>query len=97
MRLRNITNTIQSRQSKRQELQHIEKMIEGKSILPDFGFNQTMIEWPEQYKGWDLLIDFIQESHKYERIRNFISVRQKMKLEQQKIAQMQQKQSKALQ
>ena len=71
-------------------------MIEGKSILPDFGFNQTMIEWPEQYKGWELLIDFIQESHKYERIRNHITNRHKYKLEQAKLAQMQQKQSKAL-
>ena len=57
---------------KRLELDHIDEQIESLSIIPDFGFKIMPMTADEEFKGWELMLELIKNSHKYERIENYI-------------------------
>jgi hypothetical protein len=66
-------NKIQSSLVKRLELEHIEDIIEGLSIVPDFGF--PLLIYEQEFRGWELLRDHIQNGSKFERVNNFIEAK----------------------
>ena len=66
----------------RLELEHIEDMIDGMAIQPDFGYNNTVFQKDMgQRSAWFLLWDFVNNEGKYERVDNFIEARQMEKQE----------------
>lgn len=59
---------IKSTYSKRLELEHIEKSIAEMHIIPDFGYENNVMD-KEDCRGWDLFRDFvISADQKYERL-----------------------------
>ena len=58
---------IKSTFSKRLELEHIEEAINGMAIIPDFGFENNVMD-KEDCRGWDLFRDFVTADYKYERL-----------------------------
>lgn len=64
-------------------MEHIEEAIAGMAIIPDFGFENNVMD-KEDCRGWDLFRDFITADYKYERLENYIEARRtvqdKMKL-----------------
>ena len=70
---------IESTLAKRLELEHIEDTMEALSVLPDFGFEPLFMDGGDEgsvFKGWDLLRDFMQSGGKYERLHNYVEMRQ---------------------
>jgi hypothetical protein len=61
---------IQSSFIKRLELEHLENVVESLNIVPDFGF--PVLLYDEEFKGWELFRDHIQNSDKFERVNNYI-------------------------
>jgi hypothetical protein len=65
---------IKSTFTKRLELEHIEEAIAGMSIIPDFGFENNVMD-KEDCRGWNLFRDFVTAEYKYERLENYIEAR----------------------
>lgn len=70
-----VKNKIKSEYINRIDLQHIEEIIANNhfhSILPDFGFDNHNME-DKQGEGWKLMLDFVTNHYKYERLENYVS------------------------
>mmetsp|Transcript_34468 Transcript_34468/g.52748 ORF Transcript_34468/g.52748 Transcript_34468/m.52748 type:complete len:152 (-) Transcript_34468:105-560(-) len=65
-------SNITTKFSKRLELDHIEEMIQGMAVIPDFGFDHQQIQRDQSISGWELLRDFFLSDNKYERLENYI-------------------------
>lgn len=67
----------------RLEVEHIENMIRGMTVIPDFGFpidgdlifqdeQEDLDSSQELIKGWQTLKDLIVNDFKYERFENYV-------------------------
>jgi hypothetical protein len=73
IKIKNTNARIESDLIKRLELDHIEEMIDGMSVHPDFGFPYIgSYEEGADTKGWRIVKDFVEAGYKYERLENFI-------------------------
>lgn len=75
---------IQSKLVKRLELEHIEDSISMLNVIPDFGYplsadylkdsDEAQQEDKGNFRGWDLLRDYVQNGSRYERLHNYIEM-----------------------
>ena len=56
-------------------MEHIENTILGMNVIPDFGFEASIIDKGSNLKGWGLFRDYVQANYKYERLENYIYAR----------------------
>ena len=70
-------------------MQHIEKLIQNQHfhpIVPDFGFDNTMMKIGEETnEPWKMMLDFMMNHYKYERVENYVASRQQLQEEKERI------------
>ena len=73
IKIENSKIPIKSSFIKRLELSHIEKTIDSLIVIPDWGYENNLIQSNnEKTWGWSLIRDFISNQSKYERCMNFV-------------------------
>ena len=59
-------------------MKHLDKYLENwdfrSSILPDFGFDVQNLKSQDQ-SGWQLVLEYVQQRYKYERLENYVEAR----------------------
>ena len=84
MRIRNSKIPIVSDNLRFQELQHIERTMNGMQVMPDFGYsgdNFVIDRDADAPRNWKLLTDFIYNKDKYEYLQNHLVLR-KLRIQQ---------------
>ena len=88
IKMKAVRNKIESRYIKRIDLQHIEEVISNNhfhSVMPDFGFDNNIMEESQVGEGWKVFLDFCSNHYKYERLENYVSACQHFQSEREKV------------
>lgn len=57
---------------KMSELQSLRKQIMSMTVVPDFGYEKSGMEFWEDVGGWKLFYDYVKKEPKYQKLTNYI-------------------------